>query len=69
MQILQENLLHSPPFVHLKANFQKGVLYLNTNLTGDYNFENVLAAACIGNYFEVDPIANSKSIKKLLPSK
>ena len=60
-------LLSSPPFVHLKANFKKGVLYLNTNLTGDYNFENVLAAACIGNYFEVDPIAIQKALKNYYP--
>ena len=60
-------LLSSPPFVHLKANFEKGVLYLNTNLTGDYNFENVLAAACIGNYFEVDPLEIQKAIKSYQP--
>ena len=60
-------LLSSPPFVHLKANFKKGVLYLNTNLTGDYNFENVLAAACIGNYFEVDPIVIQLALKKYNP--
>jgi UDP-N-acetylmuramoyl-tripeptide--D-alanyl-D-alanine ligase len=60
-------LLSSPPFVHVKANFKKGVLYLNTNLTGDYNFENILAAACIGNYFEVDPIAIQKALKNYTP--
>lgn len=60
-------LLSSPPFVHLKANFKKGVLYLNTNLTGDYNFENVMAAACIGNYFEVDPIKIQKALKCYYP--
>jgi UDP-N-acetylmuramoyl-tripeptide--D-alanyl-D-alanine ligase len=60
-------LLSSPPFVHLKANFKKGVLYLNTNLTGDYNFENVMAAACIGNYFDVDPIEIQYAIKGYYP--
>lgn len=60
-------LLSSPPFVHVQANFNKGVLYLNTNLTGDYNFENILAAACIGNYFEVDPIAIQKALKNYYP--
>jgi UDP-N-acetylmuramoyl-tripeptide--D-alanyl-D-alanine ligase len=60
-------LLSSPPYVHVKANFKKGVLYLNTNLTGDYNFENILAAACIGNYFEVDPIAIQKALKNYFP--
>jgi UDP-N-acetylmuramoyl-tripeptide--D-alanyl-D-alanine ligase len=60
-------LLSSPPFVHLKVNFKKGVLYLNTNLTGDYNFENIMAAACIGNYFEVDPIAIQEALKSYYP--
>lgn len=60
-------LLSSPPFVHVKANFKKDVLYLNTNLTGDYNFENILAASCIGNYFEVDPIAIQNALKKYYP--
>lgn len=60
-------LLNSPPFVHLKVNFPKGVLYVNTNLSGDYNFENVLAAACIGNYFEVDPVAIQKALKNYYP--
>jgi UDP-N-acetylmuramoyl-tripeptide--D-alanyl-D-alanine ligase len=60
-------LIPSPPYVHVKANFKKGVLYLNTNLTGGYNFENVLAAACIGNYFEVDPIAIQKALKSYIP--
>lgn len=45
----------SPPFAHVRAWFPGGVLYLNTKLTGDYNIENILAAACIGTYFQVDP--------------
>ncbi|MCK3685995.1 UDP-N-acetylmuramoyl-tripeptide--D-alanyl-D-alanine ligase [Maribellus sp. YY47] len=60
-------LLHSPPFVHLKVNFPKGVLYLNTKLIGDFNFENVLAAACIGNHFEIDPLKIQRAIKNYEP--
>ena len=61
-------VLNSPPFVHLKANFPRGVLYLNTNLTGSYNFENILAAACIGNFFKVDPIKIQHALKEYQPS-
>ena len=57
----------SPPYLHLKANFPKGVLYLNTQLTGNYNFENVLAAACIGNHFKVDPLDIQRAIKTYQP--
>ncbi len=61
-------LVKSPPFVHLKANFTKGVLYLNSNLIGDFNAENILAAACIGNYFKVDPLKIQYAIKEYKPS-
>jgi UDP-N-acetylmuramoyl-tripeptide--D-alanyl-D-alanine ligase len=60
-------LISSPPFVNVKANFKKGVLYLNSNLTGDYNFENIMAAACIGNHFKVDPLLIQKALKNYYP--
>jgi len=60
-------LIDSPPYVHLKANFSKGMLYLNTHLTGIYNFENILAAACIGNYFNVDPIKIQQALNNYEP--
>ncbi|MCY1721350.1 UDP-N-acetylmuramoyl-tripeptide--D-alanyl-D-alanine ligase [Prolixibacteraceae bacterium Z1-6] len=60
--------IQSPPFIHVKANFAKGVLYLNSNLIGDFNFENILAAACIANYFGVDPLKIQEAIKKYHPT-
>lgn len=60
--------IQSPPFMHIKANFAKGVLYLNSNLIGDFNFENILGAACIGNYFEVDPLDIQQALKNYQPS-
>lgn len=57
----------SPPYLHVKVNFPKGVLYLNTLLTGLYNFENVMAAACIGNYFEVEPTRIQAAIENYRP--
>lgn len=57
----------SPPFIHAKVKFPKGILYLNSNLTGDYNFENIMAAACIGQYFKVDPLNIQKAIKNYTP--
>nr|WP_319270387.1 UDP-N-acetylmuramoyl-tripeptide--D-alanyl-D-alanine ligase [uncultured Draconibacterium sp.] len=61
-------VIQSPPFIHVKANFKKGVLYLNSNLIGDFNFENILAAACIGNYFDVDPLKIQQAIKAYHPT-
>ena len=55
------------PFIHVIVNFPKEVLYLNTQLTGHYNFENILAAVCIGNYFEIDPLQIQIAIKNYHP--
>ena len=38
-------------YLVVKALFPKGWLYLKSKLIGDYNFENLLAAACIGKVF------------------
>lgn len=61
-------LLESPPFLNLKANFKKCALYLNTHLIGDFNFENVMAAACIGNYFGVDPLKIQQALNNYQPT-
>jgi len=60
--------IQSPPFIHVKANFAKGVLYLNSNLIGNFNFENILAAACIANHFKVDPLKIQQAIKAYQPT-
>ncbi|MEZ5105398.1 MAG: UDP-N-acetylmuramoyl-tripeptide--D-alanyl-D-alanine ligase [Draconibacterium sp.] len=60
--------VQSPPFVHVKAKFTKGILYLNSNLIGNYNAENILAAACIGNYFNVDPLKIQQALKSYQPT-
>lgn len=60
--------IQSPPYIHAKVNFPKGVLYINSKLIGDYNFENILAAACIGYYFKIDPLNIQKAIKNYQPN-
>ena len=62
------NPIESPPFIHAIVNFPKGKLYLNTLLTGNYNFENILAAACIGNHLGVDPLKIQKALKEYKPT-
>ncbi len=51
----------------VKALFPKGWLYLKSKLIGDYNFENLLAAACIGKYFEVDPLLIQEALEEYTP--
>jgi UDP-N-acetylmuramoyl-tripeptide--D-alanyl-D-alanine ligase len=55
-------------YLVVKALFPKGWLYLKSKLIGDYNFENLLAAACVGKYFEVDPLLIQKAIDEYVPS-
>lgn len=57
----------SPPFIHAEVHFPNENLYLNSKLTGDYNFENIMAAACIGHYFGVDPPDIQKAIENYTP--
>ncbi|MDA3880045.1 MAG: UDP-N-acetylmuramoyl-tripeptide--D-alanyl-D-alanine ligase [Prolixibacteraceae bacterium] len=53
--------------VTVRALFPKGWLYLKSNLTGNYNFENIMAAARIGSYFEIDPLKISEGIEAYKP--
>ncbi|MBL4652772.1 MAG: UDP-N-acetylmuramoyl-tripeptide--D-alanyl-D-alanine ligase [Flavobacteriales bacterium] len=41
---------------------------ISTNLVGNYNFENVLAAICIGNHFELTPEQITRGIESYRPS-
>lgn len=55
-------------YLVVKALFPKGWLYMKSKLVGDYNFENLLAAACVGKYFEVDPLLIQEAIAEYSPS-
>jgi UDP-N-acetylmuramoyl-tripeptide--D-alanyl-D-alanine ligase len=44
-----------------------GSFNLKTGLTGSYNFENVLASACIGIYFGVSPAEIKKAVGSYIP--
>lgn len=59
----------SSPFLKLKL-YQNLDHYIsiNTNLIGKYNFENVLAAACIGHFFKVPFELIKKGIESYYPT-
>ena len=54
-------------FLTVKALFPKGWLYLSSKLVGDYNSDNILAAARVGLHFGVDPIDIQKAIAGYKP--
>lgn len=62
-RVVYGNVLHSKvrgrisqkhPFLELDIDISTQIKHVNSKLIGSYNFTNMLAAACIGNYFEVD---------------
>jgi len=60
----------SKPYLNIEFK-EKGNNITNkicTNLVGKYNFENVLAAICIGNYFKVNTSEIIKAVENYFPS-
>lgn len=47
---------------------EKETVEIKTNLVGNYNFENVMAAICIGSYFNVAPAKIQSAISSCMPS-
>ena len=56
-----------PPYIHIKINLPGKNLNIRTNLTGTYNFDNVMASACIGNFFKVAPDRIVNAIENYKP--
>lgn len=58
------------PFLSVKWNCKrdKADQTVQSNLTGAYNFENILSAICIGNYFGVTPELIRKGIESYFPN-
>jgi UDP-N-acetylmuramoyl-tripeptide--D-alanyl-D-alanine ligase len=50
---IKGKLLTSDPFIEVNWTNQEVETSLQTNLTGSYNFENILAAICIGDFFDM----------------
>jgi UDP-N-acetylmuramoyl-tripeptide--D-alanyl-D-alanine ligase len=65
---LTGELAGSENYLVAKVLFSKGWLYLKTKLVGDYNFENLLAAACVGKYFEIEPLQIQSALEEYQPS-
>jgi UDP-N-acetylmuramoyl-tripeptide--D-alanyl-D-alanine ligase len=66
--------IESNPFVKLKCKAKTDTSDLadkatiSTQLIGKYNFENILAAACIGNYFNVSEEEIKTGLENYVPS-
>jgi UDP-N-acetylmuramoyl-tripeptide--D-alanyl-D-alanine ligase len=63
-------LITEHPFVALDwtDSISKAKGTIHSHLPGYYNFENLLAAACIGNYFGVSPVDIDRALSSYEPS-
>jgi UDP-N-acetylmuramoyl-tripeptide--D-alanyl-D-alanine ligase len=55
------------PFVQLRLSSLPNKTLVKTQIIGKYNFDNCLAAACIGNYFGVEEKEISYALENYLP--
>ncbi len=66
--------VESNPFVKLKCKAKNDTQSIDekpiitTQLIGNYNFENILAAACIGHYFDVSGEQIKQGLENYVPS-
>ena len=61
------HIIKNDPFLEVNINGQES-FNISTNLVGNYNLPNVLAAVCIGKYFKVDDKKIKNAIENYHPS-
>lgn len=62
------SFLKADPFVELSIQSFENNQTIKTQLIGKYNFDNCVAAACIGNYFGVSESAIKAALENYVPS-
>jgi len=60
-------IISSDPFVEILWNSGFGDVSIKSNLVGKYNFENILAAICVGDYFNVKIENIAQAIEEYIP--
>jgi UDP-N-acetylmuramoyl-tripeptide--D-alanyl-D-alanine ligase len=61
-------LLHSDPLIEFEWSTHKRTQLGKANLTGTYNFENILAAICIGDFFGLTPDEINNGLANYFPN-
>ncbi|MFH0894031.1 MAG: UDP-N-acetylmuramoyl-tripeptide--D-alanyl-D-alanine ligase [Bacteroidota bacterium] len=59
--------LTADPFAAVKWNFLKSELTIQTSLVGSYNYPNIAAAICVGDYFGIQPDIIKSSLEAYIP--
>lgn len=65
---LSGQLLRTDPVLEISWQNGSGPQQVSTQLTGSYNFENILAAICIGSYFKLSPEQINTGISTYSPN-
>lgn len=65
--IVSGKLLNTDPFLELSWSIKDKEYQTTTNLTGTYNFENILAAIAVGSFFKVSPEQINKGLSGYIP--
>lgn len=60
-------LKSSDPFIEVQWTNHETSSSVKTKLTGSYNFENILAAICIGDFFDMQPAEINKGLANYEP--
>ena len=60
-------LKSSDPYIEVDWTNHDVSSSVKTHLTGSYNFENILAAICIGDFFEMNPDEINRGLANYLP--
>jgi UDP-N-acetylmuramoyl-tripeptide--D-alanyl-D-alanine ligase len=55
-------------FIKASVSFPEETIEIDTKLAGNYNFENLMAAACIGHFFNIDPAVIAEAISDYTPN-
>ena len=61
---IRGSILSADPFLSVQWNGRT----INTQLVGDYNFENVMAAICVGTYFKVNDDDIGEALSSYCPT-
>ncbi len=53
---------------HLHLSIDDGKIVIKTNLIGDYNADNILAALAVGEFYGTDPLVSARAIENYIPT-
>lgn len=62
------SIIAAEPFLSMSLSTQTHALNITTQLVGDYNAANILAAVCIGSYFNIMPAQIKHALENYTPT-